>query len=42
LLDGELPEAQWHSPIWKLRHLFVNPLATRAIDRLLDAPKTLG
>lgn len=42
LLDGELPEAQWHSPIWKLRQLFVNPLAIRALDRLLDTPETVG
>jgi creatinine amidohydrolase len=42
LLDGELPEARWHSPVWKLRHLFVNPLAVRAADRLLGTPKTVG
>jgi len=39
LLDGELAESDWHSPIWKLRRLFVNPLAVRAVDRLLDAPR---
>jgi creatinine amidohydrolase len=42
LLDGRLPEAQWHSPIWKLRQLFVNPLAIRALDRLLDTPERVG
>jgi len=42
LLDGDLPEAQWHSPVWKLRQLFVNPLAVRAADRLLGTPKTVG
>jgi creatinine amidohydrolase/Fe(II)-dependent formamide hydrolase-like protein len=39
LLDGNLPEAQWHSPLWRLRHLFVNPLAERALERLLGTPK---
>jgi len=42
LLDGELPEEQWHSPAWKLRHLFVNPLAIRLADRLLDAPRSIS
>jgi creatinine amidohydrolase/Fe(II)-dependent formamide hydrolase-like protein len=42
MLDDELPEAEWHSPIWKLRRLFVNPLAVRAVDQLLDAPKVGG
>ena len=39
LLDGQLPEPQWHSPFWKLRHLFVNPTAVRLFDRLLGTPK---
>jgi creatinine amidohydrolase len=42
LLDGTLPEASWHSPVWKLRHAFVNPVAVRIADRLLDAPKIGG
>jgi creatinine amidohydrolase len=33
--DGKLPPSQWHSPLWKLRHLFVHPLAVRVFDRLL-------
>ena len=41
LLDGELPEAQWHSPLWKLRHVFVNPLAVRLADAWLRVPRTL-
>ncbi len=40
LLDGRLPESQWHSPVWKLRHLFINPAAVRLFDRLLGTPKT--
>ena len=40
LLDGRLPESKWHSPFWKLRHLFVNPAAVRLFDRLLGTPKT--
>ncbi len=39
LLDGQLPEPQWHSPFWKLRHLFVNPAAVRLFDRLLGTPR---
>ncbi len=39
LLDDRFPEPQWHSPFWKLRHLFVNPAAVRLFDRLLSTPK---
>jgi creatinine amidohydrolase len=42
LLDGDLPRDQWHSPVWKLRQVFVNPLAVRFFDRLLDKPRTVG
>jgi creatinine amidohydrolase len=42
LLDGELPEAQWHSPLWKLRHLFVNPAAVRLADAWLKVPRTVS
>jgi len=39
LLDDRLPEPEWHSPVWKLRQLFVNRLAVRFFDWLLDTPK---
>ncbi len=39
ILDGTLPREQWHSPFWKLRHIFVNPVAVRIADRLLRVPK---
>lgn len=39
--DGTLPASEWHSPLWKLRHLFVHPVAVRAADALLGAPKTV-
>ena len=42
LLDGELPEAEWHSPLWKLRHVFVNPLAVRLADAWLRVPRTVS
>lgn len=42
VLRDELPEADWHSPFWGLRHLFVHPLSVRFFDRLLDAPKGVG
>jgi creatinine amidohydrolase/Fe(II)-dependent formamide hydrolase-like protein len=42
ILDGTLPPEQWHSPFWKLRHIFVNRFAVRFFDWLLDAPRTVG
>jgi creatinine amidohydrolase/Fe(II)-dependent formamide hydrolase-like protein len=41
LLDGELPEAEWHSPLWKLRHLFTHPAAVRLADAWLRVPRTI-
>jgi len=35
LLDGELGPEEWHSPLWKLRLLFLNPLMIRIMNRLL-------
>ena len=40
VLDGTLPPDQWHSPYWKLRHVFVNPWAVRLMNRLLRVPTT--
>jgi creatinine amidohydrolase len=41
LLDGELDESEWHSPVWKLRHLFVNPAAVRLADAWLRVPRSV-
>jgi creatinine amidohydrolase len=41
ILDGTLPPDQWHSPFWRLRHLFVNRLAIRIADRLIRMPRTV-
>lgn len=38
ILDGTLPRTEWHSPLWKLRALFVHPLMVRLFDRLLGVP----
>jgi len=38
ILDGTLPRSEWHSPLWKLRHLFIHPLMVRLFDRLLHVP----
>ncbi|MEB2344529.1 MAG: creatininase family protein [Deltaproteobacteria bacterium] len=38
LWEGRLPAAQWHSPLWKLRALFVHPAAVRLFDALLGVP----
>lgn len=35
LLDGRIGPEDCHSPIWKLRFLFLNPLMIRLTDRLL-------
>ncbi|MCC6640572.1 MAG: creatininase family protein [Deltaproteobacteria bacterium] len=42
ILDGALSREQWHSPFWKLRHIFVNPVAVRFFNRLLQVPRTVG
>ena len=42
ILDGKLPPEQWHSPFWKLRHIFVNPAAVRFFNWVMDVPKTVG
>jgi creatinine amidohydrolase len=41
ILDGTLPPEQWHSPLWKLRHVFVNPAAVKLADAYLQVPKTV-
>jgi creatinine amidohydrolase len=41
LLDGRLPESEWHSPLWRLRRLFTNPAAVRFFDAWLGAPKAI-
>jgi len=41
LLDGTLPEPEWHSPLWRLRHLFTHPAAVRAADAYLKVPRTV-
>jgi hypothetical protein len=42
ILDGTLPREAWHSPFWKLRHIFVNPLAVRFFNWVMSVPKTVG
>jgi creatinine amidohydrolase len=42
ILDGRLPPAQWHSPLWGVRHVFVHPLAVRLFDAILRAPRAVG
>ncbi len=42
ILDGTLPREKWHSPFWRLRHIFVNPVAVRFFDWVLGTPKTVG
>jgi creatinine amidohydrolase len=42
LLDRTLPEAEWHSPLWKMRHVFVHPAAVKFFDTVLQVPKTVS
>lgn len=42
LLEDELPESQWHSPYWGMRHVFVHSVSIRFFDKLLAAPKHVG
>jgi creatinine amidohydrolase len=42
ILDGTLPRDQWHSPFWKLRHVFVNRAAVRFFDWVLNVPRTVS
>jgi len=42
VLDGTLPHEQWHSPFWKLRFIFVNPLAVRFFNWVMNVPRTVG
>jgi creatinine amidohydrolase len=39
ILDGTLPPAEWHSPLWKQRFWFINPLMVRFFNRMLGVPK---
>ena len=38
ILNGTLPPEQWHSPLWRKRFLFTNPLMVRLFNRLLHIP----
>jgi len=38
ILDGVLPPSQWHSPLWKQRFWFTNPLMVRLFNRVLRIP----
>lgn len=42
ILDGTLPREEWHSPFWKLRHVFVNPAAVRFFNWVMAVPRTVG
>jgi creatinine amidohydrolase len=39
ILDGTLPPEKWHSPFWRLRHLFVNRFAVRLADWAFGVPR---
>lgn len=39
LLDGKIDASDCHSPVWKIRHLFVNDTAIRATNWILEYPE---
>ncbi len=42
VLDGTLSHEQWHSPFWKLRFIFVNPVAVRFFNWVMNVPRTVS
>jgi creatinine amidohydrolase/Fe(II)-dependent formamide hydrolase-like protein len=42
ILDGMLPPSQWHSPLWKQRFWFTNPLMVAFFNRLLGVSKGIA
>ena len=39
ILDGVLPPDEWHSPLWKQRFWFTNPIMVRFFNRVLGISK---
>lgn len=39
ILEGKLPPDQWHSPVWRQRHLFTNRFAVWFFNRILGIEK---
>jgi len=42
ILDGVLPPSEWHSPLWKQRFWFINPLMVRFFNFVLGVPKGIA
>ena len=42
ILDGTLPREQWHSPLWKQRFWFTNPLMVRFFNWFLGITKGIA
>lgn len=42
ILDGMLPPSQWHSPLWKQRFWFTNPLMVRFFNAVLGVDKGIA
>jgi creatinine amidohydrolase len=42
ILDGTLPPTEWHSPLWKQRFWFINPLMVRMFNRLLGVTRGIA
>jgi hypothetical protein len=41
LLDGKISAEDCHSPVWKIRHLFVNETAIRTSNWILKYPENV-
>ena len=42
ILDGILPPSEWHSPLWKQRFWFTNPLMVRFFNWALGVSKGIA
>lgn len=42
ILDGMLPPSQWHSPLWRQRFWFTNPLMVRFFNAVLGVDKGIA
>ena len=42
ILDGMLPPSQWHSPLWKQRFWFTNPVMVRFFNWALGVSKGIA
>lgn len=42
ILDGALPPSEWHSPLWRQRFWFTNPIMVRFFNRVLGIARGIA